>query len=98
MTGLAAAPIAIWNPGHISSMLNGKQIGDRFMLWLQLFGPGADGKIAVEDINTPFSTIDSAVSEAEALAKIRTFRWGKATGFKVFDEANRIVAEGTFDA
>ena len=68
------------------------------MLWLQLFGPDADGKIGVEDIDTPFSTRDLAIGDAKALAQVRTFRWGKATGFKVFDEAKRIVAEGTFDA
>ncbi len=68
------------------------------MFSLQLWGVGADGKIGVEDVETAFVTIESARNEAKALAEIRTFRWGKVTGFKILDEAGRVVAEGEFDA
>ncbi len=57
------------------------------MFWLQLWGLGADGKIGVEDIATPFSTIELARAQAAALVEIRTFHWGKVSGFKIFDEA-----------
>ena len=67
------------------------------MFWLQLFGPKADGGVGVENIKFSFTTIESAISEARALASIETFEWGKATGYKIFDEAKRVVAEGKFE-
>jgi hypothetical protein len=67
------------------------------MFWVQLLGTGADGKVKVENFSITFSTIQSARAEARALAAINTYSWGKPTGFKVLDEAKRVVSEGSFE-
>jgi len=74
-------------------MLSAKQ-ENTAVFWIQLYGTGADGKPGVDNIGDPFPSLDAAISKAKALATTNTFYWGKATGYRIINEAKAIVHEG----
>jgi hypothetical protein len=64
------------------------------MFWVRLHGRKADGNLGIEQIPTPFPTIDAAIEKAEMLIENSVFHWGKATCFTITDESNSVVLRG----
>jgi hypothetical protein len=85
------------NFNKISCRAGNGCVEKQLMFWLQLYGPGPDGKTGFEQVSTPFPTIEAAVEKARVMAAEEIFYWGKATDFRVSDEARAVVCEGSFD-
>jgi hypothetical protein len=64
------------------------------MYWLQLHGTEANGEVGSDQMTTPFPSVDSAVIKARELSATE-FYWGKASGFRIRNQAKTIVREGT---
>jgi hypothetical protein len=64
------------------------------MFWIEMYGPGPDGKHATDAMGSPFETIDAAVAKAKKLGKTNTFHWGRAAGYRIRDARKVVVREG----
>jgi hypothetical protein len=68
------------------------------MYWIEMHGTDSNGKPAADCIGSPFETIDAAAVKARRIGAKNTFRWGKASGYRIRDERKAVVFEGVFDA
>lgn len=67
------------------------------MIWLELFGVDVDGKlVGAEHVSTPFPSPEAAIAKGRDMAATSTFSFGKAAGYRLFDESRKVVAMGSF--
>jgi hypothetical protein len=64
------------------------------MYWLQFHGAGADGAPCSDSLTILFPSILSAEVKARELATTADFYWGRASGFRIRNEAMVVVSSG----
>jgi hypothetical protein len=68
------------------------------IVWLELFGQGRDGNpYGVERMANSFATVSDAIAKGTAMARDSTFSFGKAVGYRLYDENNKLIHTGSFE-
>ena len=66
------------------------------MFWVQLYGRGSEGDLQSEDVNIPFESYLQAAEMARGTLSAQPCDWGKPEGYRILDDAKRVITEGKF--